>query len=170
MPKVQAFCEHYGTVILPTKPYTPEHKGKVEAGVKYVKHNGLKGRTFTTLAEQQHLQQWESSVADRRIHGTTKQQVAKVFETSERPALLPLPLESFSNFHEAQRKVNRDGHVEVAKAYYSASPEYLDRTVPDEHHIIRPLDDYARVVTAAIQRQDRRSSLSESFTRHDSGV
>ena len=28
-PKVQAFCEHYGTVILPTKPYTPRHKGYV---------------------------------------------------------------------------------------------------------------------------------------------
>jgi hypothetical protein len=27
------------------------------------------------------------------------------------------------------RKVNRDGHVEVAKAYYSLPPEYLGRTV-----------------------------------------
>jgi transposase len=26
-PKIQSFCEHYGTVILPTKPYTPRHKG-----------------------------------------------------------------------------------------------------------------------------------------------
>jgi len=25
-PKVQAFCQHYGTVMLPTKPYTPRHK------------------------------------------------------------------------------------------------------------------------------------------------
>ena len=35
-PKVQSFCQHYGTVILPTKPRMPRHKGKVEAGVKYV--------------------------------------------------------------------------------------------------------------------------------------
>ena len=27
-PKVQSFCRHYGTVILPTKPYMPRHKGK----------------------------------------------------------------------------------------------------------------------------------------------
>lgn len=26
-PKIQSFAEHYGTVILPTKPYTPRHKG-----------------------------------------------------------------------------------------------------------------------------------------------
>ncbi|HUE15726.1 MAG TPA: IS21 family transposase [Planctomycetaceae bacterium] len=130
VPKVQSFCRHYGTVILPTKPYTPQHKGKVEAGVKYVKNNGLKGRTFTSLAqEQQHLHHWEATIADTRIHGTTKKQVGKVFEHVERAALLPLPLEPFSNFHEAQRKVSRDGHVEVAKAYYSAPPEYLGRTV-----------------------------------------
>jgi transposase len=129
-PKVQAFCRHYGTVILPTRPYMPRHKGKVEAGVKYVQNNALARRTFDSLAAQNaHLAHWEATVADTRIHGTTKQQVAKVFGESERAALLPLPREPFANFHEAERKVNRDGHVEVAKAYYSAPPEYLGRTV-----------------------------------------
>jgi hypothetical protein len=42
---------------------------------------------------------------------------------------LPLPAERFPFFHEAQRIVSRDGHIEVAKAYYSAPPEYLGRTV-----------------------------------------
>lgn len=128
-PKVQSFCRHYGTVILPTRPYMPRHKGKVESGVKYVKNNALKGRTFESLsAQQDHLQHWEAAIADTRIHGTTKQQVSKRFEI-EREALLPLPVEAFANFQEGQRKVNRDGHVEVAKAYYSAPPEYLGRSV-----------------------------------------
>jgi transposase len=129
-PKIQSFCQHYGTVILPTKPRTPRHKGKVESSVKYVQSNGLKGHQFASLQEQQqHLVQWERTVADTRIHGTTKQQVLKVFEEVERPALLPLPRERFANFHEAKRKVNRDGHIEVAKAYYSTPPEYLGREV-----------------------------------------
>jgi len=50
-PKVQSFCRHYGTVILPTKPYTPRHKGKVEAGVKYVKNNALRAKTFASLED-----------------------------------------------------------------------------------------------------------------------
>lgn len=128
-PKVQSFARHYGTVILPTKPYTPRHKGKVEAGVKYVQSNALKGRTFASLAdEQRHLAEWERHIADTRIHGTTKRQVGKLFE-AERGALLPLPAEPFADFREARRKVNRDGHVEIAKAYYSVPPEYLGRTV-----------------------------------------
>jgi hypothetical protein len=117
-------------VILPTKPRTPRHKGKTEAGIKYVKNNGLKGHTFASLEEErQHLAHWERTVADTRIHGTTKQQVLKVFEEVERPALLPLSRERFANFQEAKRKVNRDGHIEVAKAYYSVPPEYLSRDV-----------------------------------------
>lgn len=130
VPKLSEFCRHYGTVILPTKPYTPRHKGKIERGVGYVKGNALKGRTFpSVLAQNQFLWDWEATVADTRIHGTTRQQVGKQFAAVERPALLPLPVERFAFFHEAQRSVNRDGHIEVAKAYYSAPPEYLGRRV-----------------------------------------
>ena len=68
-------------------------------------------------------------MADVRIHGTTRQQVAKVFAEIERPALRPLPAERFPFFHEGRRSVHRDGHVEVARAYYSVPPEYLTRRV-----------------------------------------
>jgi transposase len=130
VPKLQVFCQHYGTTILPTKPRMPRHKGKVESGIKYVKSNALKGRTFTSLEEQnRYLLDWEQRVADTRIHGTTKRQVQQLFADVERAALRPLPRERFVSFHEAQRSVNRDGHIEVAKAYYSVPPEYLRCTV-----------------------------------------
>jgi hypothetical protein len=115
-------------VFLPTKPYTPRHKGKVESSVKYVKRNALKGRVFAELAaENQFLLDWETQTADQRIHGTTKQQVVRLFNEVERQTLLPLPAERFPCFQEARRAVHRDGHLEVDKAYYSAPPEYVGR-------------------------------------------
>jgi transposase len=129
-PKLREFSRYYGTVILPTKPRMPRHKGKVERGIGYVKSNALQGRTFTSLEEQNgHLLRWEATVADTRIHGTTRQHVGAVFAQVERAALRPLPAERFPFFHEGQRQVNRDGHVEVDRAYYSVPPEYLGRTV-----------------------------------------
>jgi len=129
-PKMLAFCAHYGTTVLPTKPYTPRHKGKVERGVDYVQNNALKGKHFKSLSEQnEYLLRWETNVAHTRIHGTTRRQVKKAFEGGERAALLPLPIARFPFFEEVERKVNRDGHVEVDKSYYSAPPEYLTRTV-----------------------------------------
>ena len=129
-PKVEEFCRHYGTVIMPTRPAMPRHKGKVEAGVKYGQNNALKGRSFTSLAEQNlFLSDWERTVADTRIHGTTRQQVIKVFNEVERAKLLPLPASLFPVFEEAPRSVHRDGYVEVQRAYYSVPPEYVGRQV-----------------------------------------
>ena len=129
-PKLREFAGHYGTVILPTKPAMPRHKGKVENGVGYVQDNALKGRRFESLAAQNlFLSDWERTVADTRIHGTVRQQVGKLFETVERPALLPLPAALFPSFEEVQRSVHRDGYVEFQKAYYSAPPEYVGRQI-----------------------------------------
>jgi len=129
-PKIQSFCEHYGTVILPCKPYSPRHKGKIERGIDYVKSNALKGRTFNSLAEENaYLLNWEKRIADTRIHGTTRKQVGKVFEEVEKDHLLPLPPCRFGSFEEAKRSVHRDGHIEVAKGYYSVPPEYVGRQV-----------------------------------------
>ena len=128
-PKLLSFARHYGTVILPTKPRTPQHKGKVEAAVKYVQDNALKGRTFKSLAEQNlFLDQWETKVADKRIHGTVRQQVEALF-AQEKPILQTLPAELFPSFHEAKRRVHRDGYVEYKKAFYSAPPEHVGREV-----------------------------------------
>ena len=129
-PKVVSFCEHYGTVILPTKPAMPRHKGKIEAGIKYVQANGLTGKQFVSLGAQNvHLAHWEETVADTRIHGTTRQQVRAHFLTAEKPKLLPLPASLFPVFSEAPRKIHRDGYAEVDKAYYSVPPEYVRRKV-----------------------------------------
>lgn len=129
-PKLEEFARHYGTVILPTKPAMPRHKGKVEAGVKYAQNNAVKGRSFDSLtAQNRYLAEWEKNLADTRIHGTTRQQVGKFFAAVEHPALRPLPASLFPVFEEALRTVHRDGYFEFKRAYYSVPPEYVGRQV-----------------------------------------
>jgi len=174
-PKIRAFCHHYGTTILPTKPRMPRHKGKIEGGVKYVQSNALKGRTFASLAdENRHLIEWEETVADTRIHGTTQKQVKKCFEEVERPALLPLPMNRFPIYQEGRRKVNRDGHVEVAKAYYSVPPEYLGRGVWArwDSRLVWIFDDQMRPITEHLRAEPGRFSTHPQHisSRKISGV
>src|ERR1700759_2329777 len=100
-PKLADFCRHYGLHVMPCRPYKPQHKGKVERGVGYVRANALKGRRFRSLSEENlFLKQWESQVADKRIHGTTRKQVGACFE-EERSHLQPLPNSLFPSFQEA---------------------------------------------------------------------
>jgi transposase len=128
-PKLADFARHYGATILPCLPRTPEHKGKVENSIKYVKGNALASRKFSSLAQlNQYLADWERTVADQRIHGTTKRQVAELFQL-EKPALVVLPASLFPCFREGPRTVHRDGHIEVEKAFYHVPPEYLRQEV-----------------------------------------
>jgi len=129
-PKFAAFCRHYGVTCLPTRPRTPQHKGKVENGVGYVQNSALKGRSFDSHAEANiHLRAWERQVADTRIHGTTRKQVVAHFEAVERQALQALPPDLFASFREEKRTVHRDAHVEFERAYYAVPPEHIGREV-----------------------------------------
>ena len=126
-----------------------------------MKDNALKGREFGSLAaENEYLESWEEKVADKRIHGTTRRQVGKVFEEEERPALSPLPPNRFPFFHEGRRKVHRDGHVEVARAYYSAPPEYLGRSVwvRWDAHTVRVYDGRMKQIAMHARSEDGRFS------------
>jgi transposase len=174
-PKIQSFCEHYGIAILPTRPYTPRHKGKIERGVAYAQDNALKGRTFSSLAEQnRYLQEWEVHVADTRIHGTTHLQVGKVFTERERAALRPLPAGRFPSFSEGRRSVHRDAHVEVDKAYYSVPPEYLGREVwvRWDGHLVRIFNQRMEPIATHVQAELGRFSTQNAHihSRKISGV
>lgn len=137
-PLYRDVLRHYGAVALPCRTADPDRKGKVESGVAHAQKTPLKGLRFESLEEAQtYLDHWEERWADRRIHGTTKRQVAAMF-AEERPALLPLPIEPFRYYRYGERTVHLDGCVEVDAAYYGAPPGWIGRRVQvqwDELHV-----------------------------------
>jgi len=121
---------HYDVTALPCRVRDPDRKGKVESGVGHAQKTPLKGLRFESLDEAQaYLDRWEERWGDTRIHGTTKRQVAAMFE-EERPALRPLPVEPFRYYQFGRRTVHLDGCVEVDGAYYEAPPGSIGQTLP----------------------------------------
>jgi len=124
-PEVQrayrTLAEHYGFAIAPCRVATPEHKGKVESGVHYVKRNALAGRVFRDVHEaNEYLRHWSLHVAGIRDHGTIHEAPLVRFEQVEKPTLLPLPAERYEPAVFKQAKLHPDCHVVFEKAYYSA--------------------------------------------------
>ncbi|HEU5423360.1 MAG TPA: IS21 family transposase [Nitrolancea sp.] len=125
-PQIQATyrecAEHYGFLVAPCAPRTPEHKGKVEqGGVHYVKRNFLGGRRPTTLARANaDVRAWCETTAGRRRHGTTKEAPLERFAAVERDQLLPLPPESYDLAIWKEVTLHRDCHVVFEQAFYSA--------------------------------------------------
>ena len=164
-PKLRAFAEHYGTCVLPTKPAMPRHKGKVEAGIDYVQENAVKGRSFTSLAAHNlFLSEWETKVADKRIHGTIRQQVGTFFLQAEKPALKALPDSLFPSFEEALRMVHRDGYVAYRQSFYSVPPEHVGREVwvRAESRLVRIFDQHLAPIAVHVRAEPGRFATDQA--------
>jgi transposase len=114
-------AEHYGFLILPCRPATPEHKGKVEGGVAYVQGRFMGGRRPMSLVEaNREVRQWCQEEAGLRIHGTTKEQPRRQFEAVEKARLKLLPAAPYDLTIWKKAKLHRDCHVVFEGSYYSA--------------------------------------------------
>ena len=126
-------AQHYGFMVSPTRPRTPQHKGKVESGVHYVQRNFWAGQEFTDIhAANQRLAIWVQETAGTREHGTTHQSPLSLFSEHERAALLPLPPDPFTLCEIKPVKVHPDCHVVIAGSYYSAPYRYVGQIL-DAH-------------------------------------
>ncbi|MGE5333379.1 MAG: IS21 family transposase [Nitrososphaerota archaeon] len=129
-------AEHYGFLIDPNPPRSPQLKGKVEqGGVHYVKRNYLAGRCTLESPPQSveslnaGLRVWCLEVAGRRRHGTTKQQPLERFETVEQAALSPLPSTPYTPAIWRRVSVYRDCYVTFEGAYYSVPYRLVGHTL-----------------------------------------
>lgn len=123
-------AEHYGFLIDPCRPRTPEHKGKVERGVAYVKGNFLAGRPPLTLEQANTaVREWCMTTAGLRCHGTTKEQPLQRFTATERDILRPLPHAPYDLAIWKRATVHRDCYVVFEQAYYSVPFRLVGQTV-----------------------------------------
>jgi transposase len=123
-------AQHYGFVISPTRPGTPQHKGKVENGIHYVQRNFLAGQDFADIhVANRRLTIWVREVAGTRRHGTTHQAPLHLFAQQEQVALLPLPAEPFTLCEVKPVKVHPDCHVTIAGSFYSVPYHYIGQTL-----------------------------------------
>lgn len=101
--------------------YDPESKGKVERFIRYIKSDFLYGEYFKDIeAVRRRSNEWLSTVANTRIHGTTKQQPIEKFKAEE-------PLLSQRNFilnPGYKRIVDRTGLISFAGNKYSVPCKY----------------------------------------------
>lgn len=127
------FANYYGFQIIPCRIYSPNDKGKVESGIKYVKNNFFAGRKFKDGKDlDRQLENWLNRTCNARIHGTTKKIPSEVFIKEEKQTLNDLPIEPFKMSKVGTRKVYHDCHIYVEHNYYSVPFEYVGQKVEIE--------------------------------------
>ena len=127
------FARYWGFTPRLCRAYRPQTKGKIESGVKYVRRNflcGLLGREPDSLAElNSEMRCWLAEVANRRVHGTTHEQVLLRFDEdlfSMQPVNGRPPYPYMDDEH---RKVARGAYVSWQGSRYSVPWSYAGKEV-----------------------------------------
>jgi transposase len=124
-------AEHYGTAVLPARPYSPRDKGAVEGAVGIVS-------TFILAASRNQqffsLQELNRAIAEK-LHEFNHKPFQKktgsrasAFE-EEKPFLLPLPARPFELTTWKVATVQYNYHVSIESQNYSCPYEYIKQKV-----------------------------------------
>lgn len=127
------FAHYYQFSIIPCRVRQPQEKGKVEAGIKYIKNNFFKGRHFYTHQDlKTQLRTWLEDYCNPRIHGTTRQKPRVLFDDYEKNHLRALPNTAYRLPQVGTRTVQKDGHIYIDYNYYSVPYQYVGQSVDIE--------------------------------------
>jgi transposase len=135
----RALAEHYGFLIDPCAPYSPEHKGGVESDIKYIKRNfwpifrerqRQHGHEVPHADElEEALERWGEEVADKRLVGGVGRRPEEIFATEEEAALKPLPASRWDPLSWGEPTVGPDWRVQFEKGFYSVPYQYVGAKV-----------------------------------------
>lgn len=125
-------AQHYGSAVLPARPYRPRDKAAVEAGVLLVQRwvlARLRNRQFFSLAELNAAIRELNTELNRRPFKKLPGSRASAFEALDQPAMKPLPASRYEYAEWPRAKVNIDYHIEVDHHYYSVPHPLVRETI-----------------------------------------
>lgn len=128
----QKLASHYGTAVMPARPYKPKDKAKAENAVLIVERwimMRLRHRTFHSFAELNHaIRELMDDLNNRQMKqfGASRQEL---FESLDRPALRPLPAHPYLYTELKRAKVGPDYHIEYKRHYYSVPHQLVGQHV-----------------------------------------
>ena len=121
-PTYQEMAAHYGVAVVPARARKPRDKAKAEVGVQIVERwilARLRHHTFFSLTELNvaigQLLEELNTRAFKKLPGSRK----TLFESLDRPAMNPLPVQPYVYAEWKRVRVHIDYHIELDGHYYS---------------------------------------------------
>lgn len=151
------FLKHYNCAPITARVRRGQDKGKVEAGVKYVKLNFLKRiehKDFYQLEKD--LLDWTTNICNKRLHGTTKKVPVEVFNASEKKQMYALPNKRYELFKIEHRKVNTYAHVSYRNNFYSVPYTYIGKKliIKSNDTILKIYDDANEIALHQVNKKE----------------
>ncbi|RIV22774.1 IS21 family transposase [Alicyclobacillaceae bacterium I2511] len=128
----EQMAEYYHVAVLPARPRHPKDKPAAEKGVQFVETQVLariRNRSFFSLSELNKV--LRELIADLNHKPFQKMEGTRwsLFLEVDKPALRPLPAQSFAYAEWSKAKVASDYHIQVQSNFYSVAYQLAHRKV-----------------------------------------
>jgi len=159
-------ASHYGVVVIPTRPYKPRDKAKVEAAVLVAERwiiMRLRKERFTNLAALNERITELVEVINHRPFKKMEGSRASVFAEIDQPALRPLPTTRYDFATWTRAKVSLDYHLQIDRNFYSV-PYTLVGQVLDVRTSANVVEVFAKNRRVASHKRSyaKRSAVTEA--------
>jgi transposase len=128
----QDMADHYNTVVIPARPYSPKDKSKVELAVKLVQRwilAKIRNEIFFTVEYlNKRIRELLDYYNGKKIKKLGKSR-KELFLELDKPVLAALPTVRYEFKNVRWRRVNLDYHIEVEGSYYSVPHQLTGKEV-----------------------------------------
>ena len=123
---------HYGTVVIPTRPYAPRDKAKAESAVLHAERRllaALRDQTFFSVGQINRALRPLLAQLNARPFQKMEGSRRSLFEQLDQPALHPLPAHRYQIGYWREAQANIDYHVQVDWHAYSVPYPLIQQRV-----------------------------------------
>lgn len=128
----QEMAEHYGTAVIPARPYSPKDKPNAEGAVGIISIwiiAALRNERFFSFAELNHAIKIKLDNFNQKPFQKKQGSRLSAFEEEEKSFLLPLPAHPYELSSWASATIQMDYLITVDKCQYSVPYEYIGQAV-----------------------------------------
>jgi transposase len=161
-------AQHYGFAVMPARAAKPRDKAKVEVGGQVVERwrlARLRHHTFFSLTEGNAALAPLLLALNARPFKKLPGSRQTLFDSLERPALRPLPVQPYEDAEWKQARVNIDYHVEV-EGHYSSVPYALGKQQLDVRLSAQVVELFHRGHRVASHRRSPLKGRHSTITAH----
>lgn len=128
--RFMAYMGHHGVRPHACNVAKGNEKGRVEDLIKYIRMNFWSGRKFSDFDElTRQMIVWRNQTANQREHRATRRVVRILFETDEKPKLIPLSPVPYDTDEIFSRNVTSDFHLQYESNRYSVPWTLVGMTI-----------------------------------------
>lgn len=132
--QLKLICASVGTVLIHTRAYSPESKGKIERSFRTIKDNWLNGVDWNEFESLEHMNSEFNKYLNEKYLNTLHSSIEmtprnRYLQDSDKIKFIPTEILDTHFLHRESRKVNNDSTLQLQNKLFEVPQKYIGQRV-----------------------------------------